>query len=312
MHLGWRVDLNCVGSLCACVRRSASGEELRQRLAEDGYVYLPQIFPREAVLAAQERMTEQMSDFLLPGGGERTLSPDAKVRVPWQTGWLQEQPEVMRVVEGEELFDMFARLFDEPASTFDYKWFRAVGPGGSSAFHFDGIYMKCALSSSLSIVCITPSFPAPDPCGKPLLCCRLCSRAGAPEQEFEGTEIGERQHTVWVPWSDVPIGESGIVVVEGSHRLPGFAGLRDTLGKVDVNYTEITGGFQFSDPAEVLAYDPAARLVTEDFRGPRSLFRLCLSLARARASLYVCVLVCACVHALSCGHGVACFVELKF
>lgn len=62
-------------------------------------------------------------------------------------------------------------------------------------------------------------------------------------------------------------------MVEGSHRLPGFAGLRDTLGKVDVNYTEITGGFQFSDPAEVLAYDPAARLVTEDFRGPRSLFR---------------------------------------
>jgi hypothetical protein len=134
-----------------CVRRSASGEELRQRLAEDGYLYLPQMFPREAVLAAQERMTEQMSDFLLPGGGERTLSPDAKVRVPWPTGWLQEQPEVMRVVEGEELFDMFARLFDEPASTFDYKWFRAVGPGGSSAFHFDGIYMKCALSASFSV-----------------------------------------------------------------------------------------------------------------------------------------------------------------
>lgn len=121
---------------------SASGEELRQRLADDGYVYLPQLFPREAVLAAQERMTEQMSEFLLQGAGERTLIPDAKVRIPWQTGWLQEQQEVMRVVEGEELFDMFERLFDEPASTFDYKWFRAVGPGGSSAFHFDGIYMK--------------------------------------------------------------------------------------------------------------------------------------------------------------------------
>ena len=39
-------------------------------------------------------------------------------------------------------FDMFERLFQEPASTFDYKWFRAVGPGASSAFHFDGIYMK--------------------------------------------------------------------------------------------------------------------------------------------------------------------------
>ena len=105
-------------------------------------MYLPQMFPREAVIAAQERMTEQMSEFLLPEAGERTLSPDAKIRVPWQTGWLQEQEEVMRVVEGKELFDMFERVFQEPASTFDYKWFRAVGPGGSSAFHFDGIYMK--------------------------------------------------------------------------------------------------------------------------------------------------------------------------
>lgn len=96
---------------------------------------------------------------------------------------------------------------------------------------------------------------------------RLCSRTGSPDQEFEGEEIGQRQHTVWVPWSDVPIGESGLVVVEGSHRLPGFAGLRESLGKVDVNYTDISGGFSFSDPAEVLAYDPEARLVTEDFRG---------------------------------------------
>lgn len=87
---------------------------------------------------------------------------------------------------------------------------------------------------------------------------------GTADQEFAGEEIGKRQHTVWVPWSDVPIGESGLVVVEGSHRLPGFAELRDTMGKVDVNYTDITG-FQFTDPLEVLAYDEGARLVTEDF-----------------------------------------------
>lgn len=101
----------------------------------------------------------------------------------------------------------------------------------------------------------------------PLTSGRLCSRTGSPDQEFEGEEIGQRQHTVWVPWSDVPIGESGLVVVEGSHRLPGYAGLRESLGKVDVNYTDISGGFSFSDPAEVLAYDSEARLVTEDFRG---------------------------------------------
>ena len=110
--------------------------------------------------------------------------------------------------------------------------FRSVGPGSSSPFHFDGIYMN---------------------------------RLGTADQMEPGEEIGGRQHTVWVPWSDVPIGESGLCVIEGSHNLPGFAGLRDTLGKVDVNYTDISGGFHFTDPLEVLAYDSGSRLLTEDF-----------------------------------------------
>ena len=65
------------------------------------------------------------------------------------------------------------------------------------------------------------------------------SRTGRPDDLAAGELIAERQCTVWVPWSDVPIGESGICLVERSHQLPGFAGLRDTLGQVDVNYTDI-------------------------------------------------------------------------
>lgn len=210
---------------------SATGAELRARLAADGYVYLPALFPRGAVLAAQECMTEQMGDVLLEGE-ERSLLPDAQPKIPWKTGWLQETAEVMRVVEGPELFGTFEKIFDEPAQTFDYKWFRTVGPGGSSAFHFDGIYMN---------------------------------RAGTADQMETGEEIGARQHTVWVPWSDVPIGESGLCVIEGSHNLPGFAGLRENMGKIDINYTDIRGGFQFTDPLEVLAYDSGSRLLTEDF-----------------------------------------------
>lgn len=33
-----------------------------------------------------------------------------------------------------------------------------------------------------------------------------------------GAVVGQRQHTAWVPWSDVPIGESGLCVVEVSLR----------------------------------------------------------------------------------------------
>ena len=90
---------------------------------------MPGLIPREHVLAAQRRMTAEMevAGFLEPAAGERALAAEGadearKFGIPWQTGWLQEQPEVMRVVEGPELFATFERLFEEPAATFDYKW----------------------------------------------------------------------------------------------------------------------------------------------------------------------------------------------
>ena len=53
----------------------ASGEELRTRMAEDGYVYLPGLFRREDVLAAQRPMTQAMVEagIVNPDGEEREL-----------------------------------------------------------------------------------------------------------------------------------------------------------------------------------------------------------------------------------------------
>jgi hypothetical protein len=226
-----------VGRLRRTDPRTTPVADIRARLEQDGYVFLPRLLPPHAVLAAQQRMTECMAQlegdeaFLDTDAGGRALLPGRTPTKPWQTGWLQEQPEVMAVVEGPELFGFFEQLFDEPAATFDYKWFRNVGRGGSSAFHFDGVYM---------------------------------CRDGQPDDRRVGALIGQRQHTVWVPWHDVPIGESGLCVVEGSHRLPGFATLREKLGGLDVNYTEVSG-FSLADPLQVLAFDPAARLLTDDY-----------------------------------------------
>ena len=51
---------------------------------------------REKVLAAQRVMTakmEEAGDLLDSAAGERALQPNATPRIPWKTGWLQEQPE---------------------------------------------------------------------------------------------------------------------------------------------------------------------------------------------------------------------------
>ena len=60
--------------------------------------------------------------------------------------------------------------------------------------------------------------------------------------------------TTWIPWSDVPIDLGGLVVLEGSHRLPGFSILRETLGKTNADQTEFAG-HTLTDPFELSALD---------------------------------------------------------
>eukprot|EP01050_Picozoa_sp_SAG11_P000979 SAG11_NODE_38_length_21705_cov_24.667453_17_plen_263_part_00 len=164
------------------MRRSQLSElsdaELQQRMDLDGYLYLPGLIPREAVLAGQRSIVSVschrskllFRDDPLPpfssllylwppsppsppspdclvlrkglsaasdnpifdeARGERALLPGRERSSP-PVGWLQESGEVMRVLEGQELFGVFGRLYGGPASTFDYKWFRAIGEGAVS------------------------------------------------------------------------------------------------------------------------------------------------------------------------------------
>ena len=60
---------------------------------------------------------------------------------PVESDVLMNDPAVRRVLHGEELHGLFAELFDEPAVSLDYKWFRAVLPEQYSGFHMDNVYM---------------------------------------------------------------------------------------------------------------------------------------------------------------------------
>ena len=72
---------------------------------------------------------------------------------------------------------------------------------------------------------------------------------------------GSRElHTAWLPWHDVPVERGGLVMLEGSSSLPGFAQMRDTYGE------QQHGQWFGLDPAELLAFDERARWVTADFR----------------------------------------------
>lgn len=67
---------------------------------------------------------------------------------------------------------------------FDHKWFRLVPPGGRTPFHMDSVFFGRSVR--------------------------------------EGMLDAAGLHTVWLPWNDLPEEAGGLLLLEGSHRLPGF------------------------------------------------------------------------------------------
>lgn len=106
-----------------------------------------------------------------------------------------QSPEVMQVAEGEEISEIFHRIFGEPSSTLDMKWLRAMSPDDKDSdprgsFHVDNVFMGRG---------------------------------------------SKRLTTAWVPFCDVPIELGGLVTLQGSSSLPGFQRLRETYGEIDVD-----------------------------------------------------------------------------
>jgi ectoine hydroxylase-related dioxygenase (phytanoyl-CoA dioxygenase family) len=213
---------------------SEGAEVLRDRLARDGYLLCRDVIPRDAVLAGQRRITSELEqagwqfedregllvadEFPRPAAWSAHTGSTVGAKLSNQA--LMHTPEVLRVLEGEEIFGLFREIFGEDASTLDMKWLRAMTPAGDAPvtgdIHLDHVYMGN---------------------GSPSLT------------------------TAWVPWCDVPIDLGGLVVLEGSHRLPGFAQLRATLGSTDADLTEYAG-HTLADPHELSALDTGARWVT--------------------------------------------------
>ncbi len=115
---------------------------LRQRLAEDGYICVRGLIPRDAVMAARKVLFDQMK-------ADDALTQECTIDEPRGSGksymgqkHVTHHQDFLGMVENQALYNFFDRLFDEASVTFDYKWARAVpkGAAGTQA-HMDVVYM---------------------------------------------------------------------------------------------------------------------------------------------------------------------------
>ena len=120
--------------------------ELKQRLADDGYLLLRGFHKRADVLAARHEICQALMDAgqLVPGTDvdDAIATADAKgLNMTKQTD--QPFPAYCDVVAGKRRLDFFAEFFGENAMTLDHKWLRTFAPGTSGTnCHCDTVYMS--------------------------------------------------------------------------------------------------------------------------------------------------------------------------
>ncbi len=85
----------------------------------------------------------------------------------------------------------------------------------------------------------------------------------------------QRLHTTWIPFGDIAVEQGTLAVCRGSHSEPGFARLRETYGKHDVDRDRGAGWFS-TDPSEITSTFGGQWLTTDYRAGDVVIFGLYL------------------------------------
>lgn len=176
---GRQVPDHLVGPLRAS-NSSHNAASLRQRFAEDGYLYLPGALDRDAILAARREIFDRLAavgEIRMPAEHGLATGISRRAERAGDLGqFLKDicEGQVLRgISHGPKLRRIAEELFGEPARAFDFLWLRPTAVGRASPLHFDHVYMNRG---------------------------------------------SERVVTAWLPLGPVPPSDGPLLIVEGSHR----------------------------------------------------------------------------------------------
>jgi len=105
---------------------------LRQRMSEEGYLFLRELLNRDDVLAARGEVCNRLAslglldpnaplmDCVAAAGRSAAYMPEALVK---------DNTPLLRVLYDGPMINLFERLLGEPVKHYDFTWFRSVAPG---------------------------------------------------------------------------------------------------------------------------------------------------------------------------------------
>lgn len=157
----------------------AEMEEIRARMEGDGYIYIPNFFKRDDVLAVRHELVRRLEqlgclepntdrmDARLRGGISSPI-----VKNPYRALAVGNEP-LSNLLYSGTIMTFWEQFLGGPVRYFDYTWIRATPPGGGTSAHTDIVFMG------------------------------------------RGTK---RLFTSWIPYGDTPVSLGGLAILEGGHR----------------------------------------------------------------------------------------------
>ena len=206
---GQPVPPGLLGELTDSAALMGKPQALRERLVQDGYLYLKAALPRAAVLEARREVFQrlvQVGEIAEPAQAGIFTNASRRAEMEPDLGrfWksVSNGPLLRSVSHGSAMTAIMSLVFGETARPQDYMFLRAAIPGRATGLHFD-----------------YPFF----------------------------TRAHDQVATVWLPLGEVPVSDGPLVVVEGSNRfrdlidpMIGFDISNDNTRKADLGSDAIS------------------------------------------------------------------------
>ena len=119
-------------------------DELRHRMATDGYLFLPGQLDRDEVITARHSAARRLSEASLldPSRPIEECIAGAGVEIGFMAEVARDNPELDKVLYDGPMMEFYRGFLDGEVRHFDYTWFRTKSPGDNGTQpHYDVVYM---------------------------------------------------------------------------------------------------------------------------------------------------------------------------
>jgi hypothetical protein len=137
-------DAEAFGELRDSSAFAGDMEELRLRMAEDGYLFLRGFLDREEVLAARHDVLARAAreGVFVDGTDVMDGILNEDVRMSFRPDLTRNSAALARVLFDGPMMAFFGNYLESDISHFDYIWLRAISPGKGTPPHGDSVFMN--------------------------------------------------------------------------------------------------------------------------------------------------------------------------